>query len=90
MGIDSRAGIAVPIPATAQIGTSLEQANLEAFLAQAVKLIDAVESRSNNECIQYFSVVTFLRLAGLYPTHGDRFPSYPQHAALTGYIPPPQ
>jgi hypothetical protein len=65
MRIDPRARIAVPVPDAPHVGTGLKQAHFETFLPQAVKLIDAIESRSDNEGIEYLGIVIFLRLAGL-------------------------
>ena len=54
MRVHARAGITVPVPCAAQLGARLEQAYLEAQLAQQVKLIKAAEARADDQRIQRF------------------------------------
>jgi hypothetical protein len=48
-GIETRAGIAIPVPGAADIGAGLEHADAQAELAQPVELVHARQASANDD-----------------------------------------
>lgn len=63
LGIDPSSGIAVPVPDTTNVGTSLHNLALEALLAKLVHQVDSAEPSADNQDIglKFFHIVLVVR-----------------------------
>src|SRR5690242_5858461 len=52
LGIEARAGIAIPVPGAADLGAGLEHAYLQAHLAQAVELVHAGQAGADDDGVE--------------------------------------
>jgi hypothetical protein len=64
LGIDPSSGIAVPVPDTTNVGTSLHNLALEALLAEFVHQVDAAKTGAYNHNIglELFCIVLVIRI----------------------------
>ena len=67
LGIESRAGIAVPVPGAADIGPGLEHPDAQSLLAQSVELVQARHARADDDGVEIRNG-RFSRYCGLYKT----------------------